>query len=127
MSQIHESNCIAGVAGEAIGKNLRVKLSAGKYYKAGISDKDVGVSENQAFADGDPLTIRLRTSKGTCKVVANATGVTAGGEIYTAASGKISPTFASGSYPFGMSLEASTADGDVVEALRNTHGDTSKT
>ncbi len=71
--------------------------------------------------------VRLRTAAGTCKMVAAATGITVGCEVYTAAGGKISHSYASGSYPIGMALEASTADGDVIEVLRNSHGDTSKT
>ena len=127
MSQYVETPTKSFVAGAAIAQHLRVKLSAGKLAVAGITDKEIGTIIQAAFADGDVVGVRLRTAQGTTKMIANATGCVAGAEIYTAASGKVSPTYATGSYPIGMALEASTADGDVIEVLRNSHGDTSKT
>ena len=126
MSQFVETPIKAFTAGGAIGQHLRVKLTAGKLAVAGITDKEVGTIIQAAFADGDVVGVRLRTAQGTCKMIAAATGITVGAEVYTAASGKISHTYATSSYPIGMALEASTADGDVIEVLRNSHGDTSK-
>jgi len=128
MSQFVETPVRAFIAGGAIAQHLRVKAaSTGKLSAAGISDKELGTITQAAFADGDVVGVRLRTAQGTCKMVANATGCVIGSEVYTAAAGKISPSYASGSYPIGVALEASTADGDVIEVLRNSHGDTSKT
>lgn len=127
MSQYTEAPCKGYPAGGAIAKNLRVKLlSTGKLAVAGISDKDIGVTENAAFAEDDDVTVRLRTAPGTHKVTVSE-AVDAGAELYTAASGKVSDTYASGSYPYGVALEAATANADVIEVLRNSHGDTSKT
>lgn len=63
MSQKHESNVHGWAAGGAIGKFLRVKLSAGKLAVAGISDREVGVSENAAFAEDEDVSVRLRTDR----------------------------------------------------------------
>lgn len=126
MSQYVETPTKAFTAGAAIAQHLRVKLSSGKLAAAGISDKEIGTIEAAAFADGDIVAVRLRSAQGTCKMVASGV-VNAGSEVYTAASGKISGTYASGSYPLGVALETTTANNDIVEVLRNSHGDTSAT
>jgi len=124
MSQYVETPTKSFTAGGAIAQHLRVKLSAGKLAAAGINEKEIGTLEAAAFADGDVVAVRLRTAQGTCKMIADGV-IAAGSEIYTAAAGKISGSYAAGSYPLGLALETTTADGDVVEVLRNSHGDTS--
>ena len=123
MSQYTNNPCKGFIAGLAIAKFLRVVLSTGKLAIAGIGDKDLGTTENAAFADGDAVTVRLRTAQGTHKAIA-CEDIGAGVEVYTAADGKISKTKGVGAFCYGTTLEASTADGDVIEVLRNNHGDT---
>lgn len=108
-------------AGAAIGRFLRVKLSSSKLATAGITDKELGVLTEDAFADLDRRTVQLRTCPGTVKMVANA-ALSVGADVYTAASGKVGAS-ASTAYYLGVALTASAADGDVIEVLRNAHGD----
>ena len=123
MSQFYNEPCRAFTAGAAIAKHLRVKLSSGKLAVAGLADKEIGTLEEASFADGDVRTVRLRTAEGTIKMVA-AEAMSAGAAVYTAASGKVADTATATSYLVGTTLEAATADGDVIEVLRNSHGDT---
>ncbi len=123
MSQIVESACKSFVAGAAIARCARVKISSGKVVTAGLADKDIGTAEYPAFADGDPAGVRLRSAQGTAKAIA-AKAFAAGVELFTAANGKVSDTYAATSYYYGTSLEAATADGDIIEVLRASHGDT---
>lgn len=123
MSQFVETNTKSFRAGGAIGQYLRVKLTAGLLALAGIADREIGTMESSSFASGEPKAVRLRTACGTIKMVANG-AITQGANVFTAASGKISATAGSTSYLIGQALEAAGADGDVIEVLRNSHGDT---
>ncbi len=115
MSQFVETACKAFTAGAAIAKHLRVKLSSGKLAAAGVSDQSIGTIEQASFADGDVVAVRLRTAQGTVKMVA-AGAITAGANVYAAASGKIDDAVTP--FPEGIALEAATADGDIIEVLR---------
>lgn len=63
---------------------------------------------------GETAAIALLGKGPTKLMVANA-AVSAGGRVFTAASGKVSPTSASGLYYLGIALTAAGADGDVIE------------
>lgn len=123
MSQYVEACTKTFIAGGALPLHARVKLTAGKLALAGLADKEIGTTERQAFADGDAIPVRLRTAYGTSKMIA-AKALTAGTTIRTAASGKVSDAAAVGSFIVGDVLDTATADGDIVEVLRNSHGDT---
>lgn len=60
----------------------------------------------------------LGAAAGTTKMVANA-AITAGALVYTAAAGKVSPTFGATLYMVGRAVTAAAADGDVIEVLPN--------
>ena len=121
MSQYVETPTKTFECGAAIAQHLRVVLSAGKLAAAGITARELGTLESASFASGDLRAVRLRTAAGTVKMVAN--GIVAlGAKVYTAASGQISATQGSGSYPVGDALEAATANNDVIEVLREAHG-----
>lgn len=109
--------------GGAIAQFARVKLSSGKLAAAGVADKDLGTLLEASFADGDVRAVLLRTAEGTAKCIA-AGAIAAGAAVSTAASGKVNDTAATGSFIFGDALEAAAADGDIIEVLRNAHGDT---
>lgn len=123
MSQYVNTPTKTFVAGGAIAQYLRVYISSLKLAVAGIGDKGIGTIEEAAFADGDLRAVRLTSAQGTFKGVM-ATDVTAGAAVYTAASGKFSKTKGTGAFAAGIALETGTADGDVIEILRNSHGDT---
>lgn len=122
MAEQYDSRNRMFTAGAAIAKHLRVKLSSGKLAAAGIADKEIGTLIEASFADLDVRPVRLRTAQGTTKFVANA-ALAVGADVYTAASGKVGASATTAFY-IGVALSASGADGDVIEVLRNTHGDT---
>ena len=113
-------------AGEAIEPYRRVTLSGGKLVKAGLTDRELGTIEEAAFADGDLRAVRLRTAQGTCKMVA-AGAIAVGDLVYTSGFGRVSATATATSYLLGTALEAASIAGDVIEVLRNSHGDTAAT
>jgi hypothetical protein len=114
MSQHVDGNTKAFVAGEAISVNRRVTVnSAGKALLAGATSVAAGVAITPSFADGDDITVSLRTASGTQQMVANG-AITRGASVFAAASGKIA---SSGSVFVGTALEAATADNDVIEVL----------
>ena len=118
MSQYNDSGLKTFTAGAAIGAHVRVMLTSGKLAVAGAGttdyDKEIGTTEYASFADGDPVTVRLRSKEGTRKMVA-ANPVAAGVAVYGAASGKVDDV-ESGTQ-LGVSLEAATATGDIIEVL----------
>jgi hypothetical protein len=66
-------------------------------------------------AVGDTGTVLLLgCTPGTMKMVANA-AITVGSPVYTAAAGKVSPTFGSTLYMVGRALTPAAADGDLIE------------
>ena len=66
-------------------------------------------------AVGDIVAVALLGSApGTLKMVANA-AITVGSPVYTAAAGKVSPTFGATLYMVGRAVTAAAADGDVIE------------
>ncbi|MCK6483738.1 MAG: DUF2190 family protein [Phycisphaerae bacterium] len=114
MSQRVEGPTKTFTAGAALAQYRRVRLDSGKLAYAGASDSDgVGVLENATFADGDAAAVRLPSAEGTQKMVA-AGAFSAGAGLYAAANGKVDD---SGTVPVGIALEASGADGDIVEVL----------
>lgn len=124
MSQYTDGNTKAFVADEAIAVNLRVKLDAdGRVTTAGLTDKEIGTAITPAFAAGDVITVQLRTAAGTVKMVA-IEALAVGAAVYTETDGKVQDTAQATSFLIGTALEAATADGDVIEVLRNSHGDT---
>lgn len=115
MSQVHSGD-MSFTAGAAIAKHLRVKLASGVLAAAGVADKELGTALNASFASGDLITVSLRNSSGTKKMIA-AGAIAVGADVYTAASGKVNDTAATTSYLLGTALEAAAADGDVIEVL----------
>ena len=123
MSQQVDTNTKPFTASGAIAQYARVKQNSdGTVAAAAATDRDIGTATRATFASGDPVAVKLRSAAGTHKMIA-AGAITAGALVYSAASGKVSATAATGSYVLGTALEAATADGDVIEVLYNAHGD----
>lgn len=114
MTQFVETGCRTFEAGSALAEGLRVKLSAGQVVVAGSTDHELGTVSERALAQGDAVSVRLRTAQGTTRFIA-VDAITAGNPFYAAASGKVS---ASGTVLIGIALETTTANGDVFEGLR---------
>lgn len=124
MSQYNDSGCKAFEADEAIPQYSRVKLdSDGKVTIAGLTDKEIGTATRPAFQAGDVIDVRLRTAPGTTKMLVSE-ALAAGATVYSEADGKVQDTAQATSFQVGTALEAATADGDVIEVLYNSHGDT---
>jgi hypothetical protein len=115
MTQRLEGNVKAFVAAEVLKANRRVKLdSSGELVYADAADTTcIGTTEEEAFAIGDVIGVRLLTANGTMTVTASALFAAAVG-LYAANDGKVAD---SGTVLVGTSLEAATADNDLVEAL----------
>lgn len=118
MSQTINESFKTFTAGVAIAKYLRVKISSGKLAVAvaGVTDEtlEIGTITEEAFADLDVRTVKLRSGNGTHKMVASA-AIAAGVAVFGAAAGKIATT-ASGT-AIGVSLEAAGANNDVIEVM----------
>lgn len=124
MSQQIDSGFKGFVASAAISQYARVKIdAAGTVSTAGLTDRDIGVAQNAAFAAGDGVQVKLRTAPGTHKMIA-AGAVTLGAVVNTAASGKVDDAATSTGFALGHALEAATANNDIIEVLYSQHGDT---
>jgi len=124
MSQFVDGNTKTFRASEAIPQYSRVTLaSTGLVGVAGLAVKEIGTAITPAFAAGELVTVKLRTAAGTHKMIAQE-ALAIGAEVFTETSGKVQDTAQATSFRVGVALEAATADGDIIEVLYNTHGDT---
>jgi hypothetical protein len=121
MSQQNETGFLSVQVDGAITQYLRVKASDATtdpitVTTAGIADDDIGVIEQAGLAAGDVVALRHRTAQGTVKMVASG-AVTAGAKVYTAASGKITATWAASARLRGIALEPASGNNSVIEVL----------
>jgi len=109
------------IGATAIPNGARVKLASGLLVVAVATDKELGtlVGNGDIGAHG---TVKLRTASGTHTMIANG-ALAVGATGFTAAAGKIGAT-STGAFQAVTVLEASSADGDLIEVLYNAHGDT---
>ncbi len=125
MSEMVDTGTITFEADEAFSQYARVKLDAdGKITKAGLTDREIGTAQREAFAAGDKIAVKLRSAPGTHKMIAiEAMAVAA--LVYTETDGKVQDTAQATAFLLGICMRSSAgADGDVVEVLYNAHGDT---
>lgn len=123
MSQYVESGHRTFTADAAYARAIRMKLSGSTVdlvTVAGLTDKEIGILDAATTAaatiPGLRCSVHLRNAGGTKQYVANG-AITANAVVYTAASGKVSSTNATGSNGIGNALTAATADGDIIEVL----------
>lgn len=121
MSQFVDTPNKAFTAGAARDMYVRVKLNGTSLATAGASDVSIGTQEEESFAAGDIVSVRLGTAQGTRKMIANG-AITAGNPVYAAADGEVS---GSGTVVEGYALEAAADDGDVIEVLMVPNADIS--
>lgn len=114
MSQFVNTPTRTFEAGAAIGQYIRVKLVAGVLQVAAAADYGIGVTEEEAFAAGQKIAVRLWSAQGTMKMKAGA-AITAGAEVRPAASGKIDD--AGTTPPLGIAFEAASGDGSIIEVV----------
>jgi hypothetical protein len=114
VSQYTETACRAFKANVALGQYLRVyPLSTGKVALAGATIRGVGTTDRPALAADEPVAVRLWSAQGTRKMMASE-AITAGADVYAAASGKIATT---GTVFVGTALEAASGDGSIIEVM----------
>lgn len=126
MSQTNDTSMLNAIAGEALGKYVRVKPSVGSsvtapitVVAAGAGERGIGVTR-AAVASGEKIAITLYNKQGTMFMV-SAAAITALANVYPAASGQASST-ASG-IALGQALYAATGAGQVIEVLPAVHLD----
>ena len=124
MAEMNATGCKAFTTSAAVIQHARVKLeAAGTVVTAGLAEKEIGTATREAFASGDVIDVQLTSAAGTCKMVAiEALAVAA--PVYTEAAGKVQDTAQATAFLVGTALTAAGADGDIIEVLRNSHGDT---
>ena len=76
--------------------------------------RPLGVVLDEPGIDEAAAVALLGCAVGTLKMVAN-TAITAGSVLYTAAGGKVSPTYGATLFLVGRALTPAAADGDVIE------------
>lgn len=112
MSQYVETPVRQFTANATAGQFIRVAmLSTGKVAAAEAGQMGVGTLEDPVTAADQIVGVRLNGSTGTRKCVANG-AITVGALAYCAASGKVG---SSGTVVYGVALEASANDGDIIE------------
>lgn len=121
MSQEVDGNVKTFTSGEALAAHRRVKFnsSSAVVYANGSDRGWVGLTQ-YAVADATPVGVKLRTATGTQRVTA-AGSFAAAALLYSADDGKVDDVD-TGSVQF-QALEAATADGDIVEAIKLEIGD----
>lgn len=104
-------------AGAALEANRRVKITSGSTVGyAGADEAHIGVTEADC-ASGEMIAVRLANMPGTVKLACSA-AVAALVPVYGTANGKIDDAVSGSSgVCVGISLEAGTADGAVIEVL----------
>lgn len=106
-------------ANGALGAKIRVKITAAssttppQVEVAGAGEQHIGITE-YAVASGKLVAVRLRTQPGTHESTASE-ALAVGATLYGAAAGKIADT--SSGTAIGISLEAATATGDIIEFI----------
>jgi len=107
-------------AATAVSRYHIVQVSGAQYggLATAVTQALVGVTQSEAAAAGDPLTI---CPLGRSKVVAGA-AVTIGARVTTDASGR-AIACTSGSVYVGVAIDAAAAAGDVFEVLVNATND----
>lgn len=109
----------AGVqASGALAAYRRVKRdSSGQVGYCAATDKAFGVTQDVAQAANDVVSIKLASAPGTVQIVA-VDAISINAAVYAAASGKCSASSGGGAILIGYAMNASTADGDVIEVYK---------
>ena len=93
----------------------RVKLASGNLTYSAASDEDVGVTESRTFAAAEVVSVLPAICDKTVRMV-GAAAISAGADVYGAASGKVTGT--PGGRYIGLAVTACTADGAQFEVMR---------
>ena len=115
MSQYVDTNTKSFVAAGAIPQYGLVELTAnpGEVKAHDGTGAIIGSACEAAFAAGDRLSIKLISAAGTHKAIA-AAAFALGAPLFVVAGGEVDDA---GTVSAGIALQASGADGDIVEIL----------
>lgn len=114
----NKSSEIPMTADAAIAQYARVLLEAdGRIVTAGLADVDIGVAMREAFAAGDPVTVRLRNAQGSVPMIASE-AIEVGDLVYSETAGKVQDTAQATSFLVGQARTAAGADGHFLEVIR---------
>lgn len=105
------------IASETIPYGARVEMGSGSVgFKlilgTASSANHLGIAQNDVTA-GQALAVALTNFSGTQEIIAGS-AITPGALVYPAAGGKVNVTAGANS-PVGRALQASAADGDIIE------------
>ena len=98
----------------ALGRGLRVKLTAGVLAAAGASDDELGVLPEAVLASDTMASVIPNGTPGVVEMVA-AVAITQYATVFTAAGGKIGVT-ATG-LRRGIAMEAASGDNSIIKVL----------
>ncbi len=101
-------------ASGAITVGTRVTVSSTSVAAAGASDEDAGIAQ-ATVADGEPVAVTMYADGEIGTYIASG-AITAGVDVYPAASGKVSATVAG--KRIGKALNTTTTDGDSIRILK---------
>ena len=79
-----------------------------------LATRPLGVCLDEPTSGNKAAVALLGCTPGTVKMRANA-AITAGAPVYSAAAGKVSPTYGATAFLVGRAITAAAADGDLVE------------
>ena len=112
MSQTNSGLKAFTVGTGGVNRYERVKISSGTVVTAGDEEYAIGFAE-ETVAEGFSVTVKLINVSGSFKAIAS-DAITAGTDCFAAADGKVE---SAGTTARFHALEASTADGDIIEVL----------
>lgn len=112
---LQRNNPAISLTAAATVTEYRMVTAAAIHSVVSTTDDVVGVAQEPAVSGGQ-LPVRLRNA-GTCKLCVDG-AIAVGGVVYKGAAGKGSPT-STGSVIVGRALQASAADGDIIEVQLN--------
>lgn len=115
MATQNDSGTSSFTAAAAIPQFARVKLNgSAKIAKCAAVDACIGVTQKEAFADGDVIPVRMLSHGGTFKMIA-ASAISEMAVIFGAADGEINDDKVG--IGIGLALEAAAADQDIIECV----------
>lgn len=115
MATYHSTGEKSFVTSAAVSAYRRVTINSSNYVAAaGATDFAIGYAMEDA-ASGDTVRVRLANAGGTFLVAANV-AITAGSELYPAASGRVTG-ISTGLRQIGLAAQAATAQDDIIEMI----------